>query len=72
MLKKVCLIMLSFSLCMPTVTAFAEEAPKGQIVVKAEDFPEGKTYGELFPDQNLANRVAALSGEKKHGYCYKE
>ncbi|EAC3357105.1 LapB repeat-containing protein [Listeria monocytogenes] len=64
MLKKVCLIMLSFSLCMPTVTAFAEEAPKTQIVVKAEDFPEGKTYGEFFPDQNLANRVAALSGKK--------
>ncbi|WP_203573158.1 LapB repeat-containing protein [Listeria ivanovii] len=64
MLKKISLIMLSFSLCMPSVIASAEEKNKTQIMVKAENFPEGKTYAEIFPDQNLAKRIAVLSGKQ--------
>ncbi|MBC1586320.1 LapB repeat-containing protein [Listeria seeligeri] len=64
MWKKVCLVILSFSLCLPTVIASAEEPTKTQMIVNAENFPEGKTYAEFFPDQNLAIRVAALNGKQ--------
>ncbi|MBM5596001.1 LPXTG cell wall anchor domain-containing protein [Listeria seeligeri] len=64
MWKKVCLVILSFSLCLPTVIASAEEPTKTQMIVNAENFPEGKTYAEFFPDQKLAIRVAALNGKQ--------
>ncbi|MBC1737907.1 LapB repeat-containing protein [Listeria seeligeri] len=64
MLKKVGLVILSFSLCLPTVIASAEEPTKTQMIVNAKNFPEGKTYAEFFPDQTLAIRVARLNGKQ--------